>query len=509
MKKFYVTTAIDYANGKPHIGHAYGKILADTLARIHRTQGENVQFMTGLDEHGQKVEQAAHKNNITPLEWCDQEADEFKNLCSRLDISYNRYIRTTETEHKKVVQECLQKLYDKGDIYQASYTGFYSKSAERFVQEKDMIDGKWPFEYGEVVEISETNYFFKLKNHQQWLLEYVQSHPDFIWPTYRAKQVIEFLKEPINDLCISRPKSRLSWGIELPFDSEYVTYVWFDALLNYITGAGFGTPQFSSLWPADFQVIGKDILVPAHAIYWPIILHALSIELPKTLLVHGWWLMSGEKMSKSAGNVIDPLQLVDKYGADAFRFYLLREMSNGQDCEFSTERFLIRYNADLANSLGNLVSRLLNMGHRYCGGTFSEPPVLGEREKNLQMLWTREIPTILSSYHHGQIHTALEKIIDLVTEVNGYIETCAPWKLAKLGTEEAMQQVRSCLFVASECVFIGASLLSPVMPTIAKKIRTLFGDDGDFQWPADLAFSHQLLGRSMGEKCILFPKLED
>ncbi|MDR1401746.1 MAG: class I tRNA ligase family protein, partial [Puniceicoccales bacterium] len=354
MKKLYLTTAIDYANGKPHIGHAYEKILADTIVRMLRLQGQDVYFLTGLDEHGLKVSQSAEKAGLSEQAHCDSIAEDFKTLCQDLNVNYDRYIRTTEFDHKQVVRNCLQKLYDTGDIYKADYSGLYSKTAERFVLEKDKVDGKWPADYGEVVEISESNYFFRLKKYQSWLIDYIGEHSNFIFPAFRTKQVLEFLKEPINDLCISRPKSRLSWGIELPFDEEYVTYVWFDALVNYITGARHGSSEFSDYWPADYHIIGKDILVPAHSVYWPIILHALNIPIPKTLLTHGWWLISGEKMSKSAGNVVNPLELAKKFGTDAFRYYLMREMTIGQDCDLSLDRFLTRYRSDLANDLGNL-----------------------------------------------------------------------------------------------------------------------------------------------------------
>ncbi|MDR2807120.1 MAG: class I tRNA ligase family protein, partial [Puniceicoccales bacterium] len=359
MKKFYLTTAIDYANGHPHIGHAYEKILADVICRVRRLLGDDVHFLTGLDEHGQKVEQTANEQQMTPQALCDAVAEEFTVMCQLLNISYDDYIRTTQPRHKVIVQEILQKLFDHGDIYKAEYTGFYSMRVERFLQEKDKVEGVWPeSEFGQVVEITETNYFFRLNDHKAWLIEYIHQHENFIFPKFRTKQVLEFLKEEVNDLCISRPKNRLSWGIELPFDREYVTYVWFDALINYISAVGYGTERFLEFWPVDYHVIGKDILVPAHAIYWPIMLHALDVPMPKTFLTHGWWLCSGEKMSKSIGNVVAPLDYAKQFGADAFRYFVLREMNVGQDSDFSHERFLIRYNNDLGNDLGNLLSRV-------------------------------------------------------------------------------------------------------------------------------------------------------
>ncbi|MDR1595799.1 MAG: methionine--tRNA ligase [Puniceicoccales bacterium] len=509
MKKLYITTAIDYANGKPHIGHAYEKILSDTVARMFRMQGHSVQFMTGLDEHGQKVSQSAEKAGLPEQLHCDSIANDFKDLCEKLGIAYDRYIRTTEPEHKRVVRDCLQKLYDAGEIYKADYTGLYSKTAERFVLEKDKIDGKWPSDFGEVVEISETNYFFKMSKHQQWLIDHIESHPKFIFPEFRTKQVLEFLKEPINDLCISRPKSRLAWGIELPFDGDYVTYVWFDALVNYITGANYFGDDFSDYWPADYHVIGKDIVVPAHAIYWPIMLHALGIEPPKTLLTHGWWLVSGEKMSKSSGNIVDPLDLAEKFGADAFRYYLVREMTIGQDCDISTDRFMARYTSDLANDLGNLVSRLLNMGHRYCNGEIKRVGEVGESEKNIKKLWQSETPKIVDLHNEFSIHLALEKLFSCIKAINGYIEERSPWKLSKSGSASDEQLISTTIATAAECLRIGAILLTPAMPTVGRKILAALGYTGEVNWTTSLQFGDSLVGSKLGDAIILFPKLDE
>lgn len=508
MKNFYITTAIDYANGKPHIGHAYEKVLADSLARLKRLQGENVFFMTGLDEHGQKVEQSAERNNVDPKQFCDNMATEFQSMCNRLGIKHNRYIRTTDEDHKKIVQDCLQRLFDAGEIYEAEYSGTYSISAERFVQEKDKIDGKWPLDYGEVVEISEKNYFFKLKKHQQWLIEYIEQNPDFIYPRFRAKQVLEFLKEPINDLCISRPKERLSWGIELPFDDNYVTYVWFDALLNYITGAGYGTEKFGQTWPADFHVIGKDILVPAHAVYWPIMLHALGIELPKRLLAHGWWLSSGEKMSKSLGNVVNPLDCIEKFGTDAFRYFMLREMNVGHDCDFLPERFLTRYTTDLGNDLGNLLSRLLNMGHRYSQGVIPAETINEQPEIDLKQLWAETLPAALESYDNLCFNGAIEKIFFFISAINRYIETRAPWQLAKSSDDTDRHRLLTTLSITTEALRLAAVMLQPVMPDICARILASIGIHETVNFKDNLTWSNALVGKLFGEKIILFPRLE-
>ena len=483
MKNFYLTTAIDYANGSPHLGHAYEKVLADVIARYKRMCGRNVYFLTGLDEHGQKVQQSAKKAGISPQEMCDKQAEKFIAMCRMLNISNDDYIRTTQPRHKEAVSKILQSLFDRGEIYKAEYKGFYSARQEQFLQEKDKVDGKWPEIFGDVVEITESNYFFKLKNYQPWLIEYINAHEDFIYPRFRAKQVIEFLKEPLNDLCISRPKERLEWGIELPFDRNYVTYVWFDALVNYISAVGYGTDDFSKNWPADFHVIGKDILVPPHSVYWPIMLHAIGVELPKSLLVHGWWMSSGEKMSKSLGNIVNPLDLVEKFGADAFRYFLMREMNVGQDSDFSLDLFATRYTSDLGNDLGNLLSRLLNMGKRYCDGVVPAAEVEGDFEKALKSQAAETAEEALRLCDGMQFHMALEKIFSFIRSINKYAEQRAPWKLAK-----------------------SPVLLLPVMPTVGARILTLLGAETPLVFEGNLKWSSVLAGKSLGAQEILFPR---
>ena len=507
MKNFYITTAIDYANGSPHLGHAYEKVLTDVVARFRRLKGESVHFLTGLDEHGQKVQQSARKAGVEPLKICDEQAEKFASMCRLLNISNDDYIRTSQERHKKVVRALLQKLFDKGEIYKSEYKGFYSARQEQFLQDKDRNeDGSWPEIFGEVSEITESNYFFKIGKYQEWLVDYIKTHDNFIFPRFRAKQVLEFLKEPLNDLCISRPKERLEWGIPLPFDENYVTYVWFDALVNYISAVGFGAADFESYWPADFHVIGKDILVPPHAVYWPIMLKALDIEPPKSLLVHGWWLSSGEKMSKSLGNIVNPLDLVSQFGADAFRYFLMREMNVGQDSDFSADQFLARYTSDLGNDLGNLVSRGLNMSHRYCGGFVKAQSVNEEPETSLKDAWSAVRGEILPLYEGMQFHIALDKIFAFIRAINKYAETRAPWKLAKSADPADKARLETSLAFMCEGLRLAASALAPIMPTISEKILSLLAQPKLDTFGDALNWSDRLCGAKLGAQEILFPR---
>lgn len=506
-KRFYITTAIDYANGSPHLGHAYEKVLTDIMARFRRLQGDDVKFLTGLDEHGQKVQMSAQKGGVEPIEICDRLAGEFQGLCDRLGVSNDDYIRTTEGRHKAVVQDVLQKLYDKGEIYKAEYAGYYSARQEQFVTEKEKVNGEWPEIYGEVEEVVETNYFFKLAQYQDWLVETIRENESMIYPRFRAADVLQFLKEPLNDLCISRPKSRLEWGIELPFDADFVTYVWFDALTNYITAAGYGTEAFAKHWPADYHVIGKDILVPPHAVYWPIMLKALGLDLPRHFLVHGWWLSSGAKMSKSTGEVVNPLDLIEQFGADAFRYFVTREMNVGQDSEFSLELFLSRYNSDLANDLGNLVSRLLNMGGRYTEGKVPAASVEGDPEKELKAVWATTQAELVALYEGFQFHRALERIFAFISAINKYAEARAPWKLAKSELAEDRAKLETSLATMAEALRLSMVLLTPVMPEISEKVRSLIGAEPFETLEGQLEWGSRLEGAALGDKAILFPRL--
>jgi methionyl-tRNA synthetase len=504
VKTFYITTAIDYVNGSPHLGHAYEKVLTDVIARFRRQMGDRVHFLTGTDEHGQKVQASARKQGVAPQEFVDRTSGEFRALYDRLEVSYDDFIRTTEPRHKKVVRELLQQLFDKGEIYRAEYRGFYSTRQEQFLQEKDRNpDGSWPEIFGEVTEIVEPNYFFKLQKYQGWLVDFLTRNEDWIFPKFRQKQVLEFLKEPLNDLCISRPKERLEWGIPLPFDENYVTYVWFDALVNY-----YSAVVDKGLWPADYDLIGKDILVPPHAVYWPIMLHACGLPPPKGLLVHGWWLQSGAKMSKSTGQAVNPLDLVDQFGVDAFRYFLIREMNVGQDSEFTVEQFMVRYNSELANNLGNLVNRTLNMTTRFAGGAVPAADAAGgqDAEKELRALWAKTRDEFVPLCERFQFHTGLERAMAFITATNAYIEKRAPWKLGK-STEAADQALlKTALATMAEALRLAAALIQHVTPATTQKINAALGYAPGADWRAELEWGAKLAGAKVAGALVLFPR---
>jgi methionyl-tRNA synthetase len=432
----YLTTPIYYASGDPHIGHAYTTILADVLVRFWRQEGADVFFLTGTDEHGQKMYEEAHKRGITPRELSDTMAASFKAAWGELDISFDRFIRTTEPDHIAVVTAFLQRLWDRGEIYADTYRGLYCVPDERYWTAKDIgPEGKCPICGRPLVEIEEKNYFFKMSAYQDRLIRHIELNPGWIWPEMRRNEVLGFLAQPLEDLSISRPKVRLPWGIPLPFDDEHVAYVWVDALINYVTASGAIHPErppeeqgfedtSGSRWPADLHLIGKDILTP-HAVYWPTMLMAAGLPLPKGILSHGWWVTGGQKMSKSLGNVVDPLELRGRFGTDAVRWYLLREMPTGQDASFTPERFLTRYD-ELANILGNLASRALGMTDKYRQGTVPDAPGQGlDREIEDTLAQVREAIAGL------RLHEALGAAMELARRANGYVEESEPWAQAK------------------------------------------------------------------------------
>lgn len=510
---FYLTTAIDYANGAPHLGHAYEKVLADTVARHRRMRGDDVHFLTGLDEHGQKVEQTARRAGVEPQAHCDAVAVLFRDMLGLLGISNDDYIRTTEPRHVRVVQDALQRLFDQGLVYRAEYTGFYSVRQEQFLLEKDRNpDGTWPAIFGEVVQLTEANYFFRLAQFQPWLVAHLEANPDFIQPRFRQRQVLEFLREPINDLCISRPKSRLTWGIELPFDRDYVTYVWFDALTNY-----YSAVADKGRWPCDLHVIGKDILVPPHAVYWPCMLRALGLEPPRRLLVHGWWTMGGSKVSKTQdkpadgaapARPLDALQLARDHGADPLRYFLMREMTVGQDSEFSLELFRIRYRTDLGNDLGNLLNRLLNMTGRYAAGVLPAAAADEAPERELRELWSATSAKFLARADTHEFKESLEELWVFIRALNAYVEGRAPWKLGKSADPADKARLDSCLAHVGEGLRLVATCLSPVMPAISARLLADLGLPAATAYEGALGWSAAGAGLRLADKDILFPPLD-
>ncbi len=500
MASFYLATAIDYVNGKPHLGHAYEKVLADTIARYRRACGDDVFFLTGVDEHGQKVQQSAKAKGLDPQQFCDGMAETFRQTWEKLDISYSRFVRTTSDKHKQVVQGFLQKLKDDGLIYFKEHEGFYSVRQEQFVTEKDMVDGKFPEIFGEVVRTKEPNYYFKLSQFREQLLAALESNKEWIIPTFRTADVRNFCSDNLDDLCISRPKSRLEWGIPLPFDENFVTYVWFDALTNYASYADIGTD--ASRWPCDLQIIGKDILVPAHGVYWNIMLLALGLPVPRAYLVHGWWQMQGAKISKSTGQVVDPLDLVGIHGADAFRYFVMREMVVGQDADFTTEQFERRYASDLANDLGNLVNRSISMIARYRESVCPACAIHSEMAAAAADA-VREYRERMDRY---EIHAGLERAWRLVQRCNQFVDEQAPWKKAK---DPALTGELDCVLATlAEMVRILGILVAPVMPSISVKIFAQLGRETPQTSMADALPGTSLGGHTLGKAEPLFPRIE-
>lgn len=512
---FYITTPIYYVNDVPHIGHAYTTIAADVLARYYRLRGHKTFFLTGLDEHGQKVQQAATKEGILPQEHCDRLTPQFQNLWKKLDISNDGFIRTTDDQHKAIVQRFLQKLYDQQLIYRAEYTGWYCTFDERFWTKKDVEGGLCPDCQRPLEQLSENNYFFKMSQYQQTLLDHIDSNPNFIRPDSRRNEVLGFLQKPLEDLSISRPKSRLSWGIELPFDHDYVTYVWFDALVNYVSGLEYlaDTLSVEDFWPASLHLVGKDILT-THAVYWSTMLIALELPLPQTIFAHGWWTVDGEKMSKSRQNVIDPYAIVDTLGTDAFRYFLLREVPFGQDGDFSHVSFIGRINSDLANGIGNLLSRTITLIQQNCGGkvpkpTSSETSNLEiELQKTAQELIQEKLPHHLGS-DRIEFNRALESIWGLVQLGNQYIDKTTPWMLAKDNEKKA--RLHTVLYHAAEALRFLCTAISAFMPKTAEEMSRQLGLHLDFSTPilsSPLTWGEIKPGTEVVKGKSLFPRID-
>tara|TARA_B110000438_G_scaffold226280_1_gene220462 strand:+ start:740 stop:2245 length:1506 start_codon:yes stop_codon:yes gene_type:complete len=466
MKKLYITTPLYYVNDEPHIGHAYTTILADVIARIYKLQNYDVFFLTGTDEHGQKVQDAALKRNVKPKQHVDEYVLRFKKVWKKLNIDYDDFIRTTDKRHTDRVKEVLNNLKNNGDIYLDEYEGFYSVSEERFITEKEAEDGS----FREIKILKEKNYFFKMSKYKKRLVEHIKSHPEFIKPQKRKNEILGFLDKDLNDLCISRPKSRLSWGIELPFDENYVTYVWFDALLNYITAIGYNSNenQFNKYWPADIHLMAKDILT-THCVYWPTMLMACNIELPKTILSHGWWLIEEQKMSKSIGNAIKPLDLADKYGVDALRYYLMRNMVLGHDSSFSLDSFIERYNSDLANDYGNLVNRIFMLLDKFFKNKIPQPGQYDTTDLNLIAQTKSSIKIIKTNFDNLKIHDGIENSMSIFRSINKFLEVKEPWKTAKNDCNPKSESATT-LYICTEILRIGTSTLFPIMPTKTQNV---------------------------------------
>lgn len=520
--KFYITTPIYYVNDVPHIGHAYTTVAADVLARYWRLRGHEVFFLTGLDEHGQKVQQAAAKAGIDPQAHCDKLAPQFENLWRKLNISNDAFIRTTDVQHKQVVQRYLQELFSKQLIYKADYSGWYCTFDERFWTEKDVADGLCPDCKRPVEKLSEHNYFFKMGQYQDRLIEHIKKHDRFIRPESRRNEVLGFLTtQTLGDLSISRPKSRLSWGIELPFDTNYVTYVWFDALVNYISALEYlprGNPASNRFWPANVHLVGKDILT-THAVYWSTMLMALDLPLPETIFAHGWWTVDGEKMSKSRGNVIDPNKMVETYGVDAFRYFLLREVPFGQDGDFSEHAMVRRVNSDLANGIGNLLSRTLTMIDRSYEGKIPSVPqnyLVGKMAEENYPLLVHARNSLLTlgnqlvySFQDFEFNNLLLHITSRVSDVDTFIDQHKPWNLAK--DQSKREELSAVLYTAAECLRILSLYLYPMMPNTAKSIADQLGIAVDFDSPllkTNVKWAELQSGTKTRKAAALFPRVE-
>ena len=530
-KRFYITTAIDYVNGQPHLGHAYEKIVADVIARSRRSLGQDAFFLTGLDEHGQKVQQAAQAEGKTPQAYCDKLAADWQAFVKKLELTNDDFVRTTDPRHKAIVQAALAKVFQAGQIYKQTYEGFYSTKEETFLTNKDRLpDGTFDPSYGEVIELKEENYFFKLGEQQAWLIDYLEKNPSFVQPDYRRNEVLGFLKNnELEDLCISRPAARLNWGIPLPFDKDFVTYVWFDALVNYISiPAAHGdatvlsalNPQPStpinsdesragreqalnpqlSLLPADIHVVGKDI-VKFHAVFWPIMLKAMGLPLPKQILVHGWWQKDGGKISKSTGNIVDPIAVIDEWGLDAFRFYVLRELDIGPDGNWTDAGFKSRYQAELANGLGNLVNRSLSMLKRYRNG------VVPAKHDELAAAAAKAADETRALFEQNQLQAALQSIWGLVTRANQYVDQTKPFKLAKDPAQA--KRLDEVLYNLTETCRVLAVLLWPFLPGTAVKIYAQLGLTGTPDKFDAATWGSLPAGHKIGEPAPLFPRKDE
>ncbi len=503
--RYYITTPIYYVNDRPHIGTAYCSALADTLARFQRLFGNETYFLTGTDEHGQKVEKAALDRGISPQAHCDELSEAFRELLPQMHVSNDDFIRTTEERHKVVVRAALQQLFDSGDIYAEDYEGWYSTAAERFWTEKDLVNGKCPDSGQDVEKIVERNYFFRMSKYSDQLRAHIEANAEFIRPPHRANEVLGFLDKGLQDLCISRPKARLAWGIELPFDTDYVTYVWFDALLNYISALGYGGDDdlFQTWWPHSNHLLGKDILT-THSVYWTTILLALGVPLPKSIIAHGWWLRGEAKMSKSLGNVVSPLGMKDVYGADVLRYFLMRDMVIGLDSDFSEAMLVRRNNSDLANDLGNLARRAAGLVDRYFDGKVPTEGAAGEEERVLHEMASalrRRVPELVGDL---KIHSAIEETLQFVRSLNKYVTDTAPFKVVKTDPAAAGR----ILYTVLEGLRHVSWLLTPVMPMKMAELHEGLGTSPAITTLASLQWGDLEEGSAISMGKGLFPRAE-
>ncbi len=514
-KTFYLTTPIYYVNALPHLGHAYTTIVADTMARYRRLAGEDVRFLTGTDEHGDKIAQAAQKAGVPPQAYADRIAGAFRETWQGLGITNDDFIRTTEPRHKTVVQAILQTLWDTGEIYLGKYGGHYCFGCERFYTEKEIVEGRCPDHRTPLTWIEEENYFFKMSKYQRWLIAHVEGHPDFIRPERYRNEILGFLRDPLQDLSISRPRTRLEWGIPLPFDDRYVTYVWFDALINYVSALGGpGDARFERYWPHAQHLIAKDILKP-HAIYWPCMLHAAGLEVYRHLNVHGYWNIGGGKMSKSIGNVVEALALKDKYGNDAFRYFVMREMTFGLDADFSEEALVGRLNADLANDLGNFVSRATTMIQNFGGGVIPTPqsvpggPGPAEAwEFGLPEALRKSTDDIAAAMNAFAFQKALAAIWEFIAKLNQYVDAMQPWALARDRDPAAQQRLAGVLFMLGASLRCLGILLTPFLPDASARILGALGESGKLGFDG-ARFDRLRPGTRVQKVAGLFPRVEE